>query len=101
MVGARLVPGPAELVRAGVARSSPSLAAARYGATAEDLSAGAALLAGGAAAAFALVVDLGVVRDGRRGGAHGNERRCGPVAALLPVVAALPAVYRVGVDRRR
>lgn len=94
LVGARLVPGPALLVR-GLSLVVAVGVAARYGATTEDLSAGAAVAAALAAGAFSLVVDLGVVRMERLVAAR-QQPALRPVAALLPVVAALPAVYVVG-----
>lgn len=94
VVGARLVPGPALPVRV-VSLLVAVVVAARYGATTEDLSAGAAVAAALAAGAFALVVDLGVVRMERLVAAR-QRPALRPAAALLPVVAALPAVYVVG-----
>lgn len=94
LVGARLLPGPALLVR-GLCFLVAVVAAARFGATTEDLSAGAALGTAAAAAAFALSVDLGVVRMGPIVAAR-QQPALRPVAALLPVVAALPAVYVIG-----
>jgi hypothetical protein len=94
MVGARLVPGPPELVRP-AAFVVAVLVAGRYGATTEDLAAGSALATAGVAAAFALVTDLGVVRLGSEVGVR-QRPALRTVAALLPVVAAVPGVYVVG-----
>ncbi|HSP38496.1 MAG TPA: hypothetical protein VLR26_12155 [Frankiaceae bacterium] len=94
LVGARLLPGPAIPIR-GLSLLVAIVVGARYGATAGDLSAGAALAAAGTAAAFALVLDLGVVRMSRDVGQR-QLPALKVVAALLPIVAALPAVYIVG-----
>jgi hypothetical protein len=94
MVVARLVPGPQLPVRL-VSLLVAVGVAARYGSTTEDLWVVTALGAAAAAAAFALVVDLGVVRMSRDVG-PGPRLALRPVAALLPVVAAFPAVYVIG-----
>lgn len=91
---ARIVPGPAELVRPAAFVVAAGVAG-RFGATAEDLAAGHALAAGALAAAFALIVDLGVVRVAAEVGVR-QRTALRIVAALLPVVAAVPAVYVVG-----
>jgi hypothetical protein len=94
MVVARLVPGPQLPVR-GVGLLVATGVAARYGSTTEDLWVGTALTTAAVAAAFALVVDLGVLRMSRDVG-PGQRSALRPVAALLPIVAAFPAVYVIG-----
>jgi hypothetical protein len=94
VVVARVVPGPAVLVRsAGLAAATA--VGARYGATTGNLSAAAGLGIAAAAAAFALIVDLGVVRMSPEIGVR-QRPALRPVAALLPVAAVVPAVYVLG-----
>lgn len=94
MVVARLLPGPQLPVRA-AGLVAGVVVAARYGATTEDLWVGTALAVAGTAAVLALVVDLGVVRMSREVG-PGQRSALRPVAALLPLTAALPAIYVLG-----
>jgi hypothetical protein len=94
LVVARIVPGPALLIRA-AGLVLAVVVAGRFGVASQDLSAGAAAGTAAAAAALALVVDLGMLR---LRGEVGQRQRAAlrPVAALLPVVAAVPAVYVAG-----
>jgi hypothetical protein len=94
VVVARVVPGPAVLVRS-VGLLAATAVGARYGATTGNLSAAAALGIAAAAAVFALIVDLGVVRMSAEIGVR-QRPALRPVAALLPVAAAVPAVYVLG-----
>jgi hypothetical protein len=94
VVAVRLAPGPAVVVRP-IGLILAVVVAARYGATTENLTPGSALGTAVAAAAFALVVDLGVVRMSAEVGRR-QRPALRPVAALLPVVAAVPAVYMLG-----
>lgn len=91
LVAARLLPGPALPVRAG-ALLLAVVVGGRYGIVNGAVDGGPAAALSAAAAAFALVVDLGVVRMSTDVG-RGQLAALRPVAGFLPVVAALPAVY--------
>lgn len=94
LVTARLLPGPALPVRVG-ALVLAVVVGGRYGIETGGVDGGAAAALSAAAAAFALVVDLGVVRMSTDVG-RGQLAALRPVAGLLPVVAALPVVYLGG-----
>jgi hypothetical protein len=89
-----LVPGPSLPVRL-AALVVAVLVAGRFGAADEEMAAVWALAVGLASALAALVIDLGVVRI-----TPGVGVRLRPpmtsVAALLPVVAAVPVAYAIG-----